>query len=607
MDQVSIYIKKLIALALSAFIMLFLNTYIPLFLSVSLSFLVLSFLHFNITGEKPAYLFGMAQSDRYLSEKGGFWLLFRWILMLFGFVYDIIVWTINGVYVLFLILIDILLLIKTILFWIIHAIIWFLSLFVPPLVFIYRMIIRYLIFWPWWIYKATFRNTGLSINANFYRVAYIGAAPGLFILLLFYGAAILTGAPVISVFGLVFAFLPVIWSFGEISSIRNQNRWNTSWDQVRSSFSSGFDAMRAVLFYLTIMLAGILIEIVMDLAGWINGAGFSLLGLSLNVNTLVSLVLLFVFVILLFASLMISPYVVRDPGHSNDFPGSVRFLGVIGSRFLRYLLSLFPATFFSVILALIPAIIVGLSVYITLNVKDFIIDSRIDYLSRSMITLQDTQKAEIRSNVERLKYYKDFPENVFTDFTNLKELKRQKNRLQQNSASGREELRRLEEMYRQDMDSLDQAMTKLNNPSDSLQTAALERMKATQTNKTDSFNRWRDQRSGELRSLDLKIRDLNSRIIQLPVAFLMVIIWVAVFGGIVLSVILSYLGNVFYSLYSLKEDGRPTYWFQVARAMKEKDHNQPLLGFTLLVIVVVIIVLFVTGVRLHGTGIFTWF
>ena len=183
MDQAFLYIKKLIALVLSFFVMALVFGWLTTINIISPSlayelnsgmtgsaflialmsgFLVLSFLHFKITGIKPKYLYGMKKADDHLNRKGGFWLLFKWIFSLFGFTYDLVVWSVNGIYALFLIIIDILLLVKTIVFWIIHAIIWFLRLFVPPIVFLYKMFIYYLVRWPWKIYKLTFRNISIS-------------------------------------------------------------------------------------------------------------------------------------------------------------------------------------------------------------------------------------------------------------------------------------------------------------------------------------------------------------------------------------------------------------------------------------------------------------
>ncbi len=593
MDKVSIYIKKLIALVLSAFVMFLLLKVIPLYPALAFSFLVLSYLHFTITGEKPAYLFGMAKSDQYLEARGGFWLLFRWILMLFGFLYDLVVWILNGIFVLFIIFIDILLLIKTIVFWIIHAFIWFLKLFIPPLVFLYRMILHYGIQWPWWIYRITYRNAGMSVNANFYRVSLRGAVLSLFILLLFYGTGILTGSPVIGAFGMVFSVLPVIWAFGEISSMRFEKRWNTGFSEVKSRFNSGLNAVRAVLSYITIMLAGIIIEIVLDMLGWIPGSGFSLLGISINVNTFVSLILLFVLVILLFASLMIPPHMVHDKDFNTRIPGSIKFLGVIGRKFLRYLFALVPAGFFGAILAIIPAIVVGLAVYITLNVKNVILDAHIARIHHAALTLGGIQRLEMENQVERLNYYKDFPGNVFGDFTNIRTLDQRRKSLQLNYQKGLEEMNRLEKLYLRDQDSLNAEIEKLKNATDSQQLAVNESMKNRVRNRKAEFGTWKSKRTVELEKISLKIKDLKSRIVQLPIAFFFAILWVALFGGLVIAVILSYLGNVFFALYGLKEDGKPSFWNQVADEMNRKDHNQPLLGFTLLVIVVAGIMIFI--------------
>ncbi len=593
MDQVSIYIKKLIALTLSAFVMYFLIRIIPLIPAAAFGFLVLSFLHFRITGEKPAYLFGIPNSDKYLEEKGGFWVLFRWILILFGLIYDLLAWTLNGIYVLFLIFIDILLLIKSILFWIIHAVLWFLSLFVAPLVFLFKMFLHYLIYWPWWIYKVTFANVSLSVNNNFFRVAVRGAILALFIILLFYGAGILTSSPVIAIFGVVFSIIPVIWAFGEISSMRFENRWNTAFNDVKARYRQGFEAIRAVLFYLTIMLAGILIEIVMDMLGWIPYAGFSLLGLTININTFVTLILLFVFVILLFASLLIPPHTVYARDHDNNLTSSVKFLGIIGEKFLRYLVSVIPATFFSGILAIIPAIIVGLSIYISLNVKNIILDARISNLTHTSMSLEGSSKIETETKVERLKYYKEFPGNVFTDFTSIKTLNQRKTSLEGNYRAGLGEMNRLESMYLQDLDSLKSAISNTGTLSDSLQTAVSDRMQNSLQNKTMDFEAWKKKRTAELASLQIKINDLKNKIFQLPIAFLFTIIWLSVFGGLVFGVVLAYLGNVFFGLYGMREDGEITYWRRTILEIKKKDQNQPLLGFTLLFILLLLILFFI--------------
>jgi hypothetical protein len=238
MNQVHLYIKNLIALFFAALIsFLIINALGPswfpglsLFslrlLGFSAGFLVLAFLNFRITGEKPSYLYGLQDSDEFLNRKGGFWLLFKWIFTLFGLAYDLLIWVFHGIYVLFLIILDLLVFFKLIIFWVIRAVLWVLKLFVPPLVFIYHNVIYYFIRWPWWIYKLTFRNLSISVNRNFYLISLRGAVLALFIVLLFLGVGILMNYPIVVIIGAAFALLPITWSYGVISSLRYENQEN---------------------------------------------------------------------------------------------------------------------------------------------------------------------------------------------------------------------------------------------------------------------------------------------------------------------------------------------------------------------------------------------
>ena len=208
MDKTNIYIQRCIVLILVITAGVFLIPVVKIWYLVPGLFFTLSFLVSRITGEKPDYLYGISKSEEFLRNKAGFWTLFKWILILFGIVYDFVAWTLFGVYILFTFLLDIVLLIKTVLFWAIYAIIWFLRLFVPPIVFIYKMVIYYVFRWNWWIYKVSFKNIRKSINQNFYFIALWGAFLILFVILLFYGVGLLMGIPEIVVVGAIFSLLP---------------------------------------------------------------------------------------------------------------------------------------------------------------------------------------------------------------------------------------------------------------------------------------------------------------------------------------------------------------------------------------------------------------
>jgi hypothetical protein len=208
MDKASLYIQKLIVLVLVFSAGSFLFPFVKAFYLLPAMFFTLSFLVSRITGQKPDYLFGLSRSDESLNRKAGFRVLLKWIVILIGLIYDIVAWTLFGVYILFTIILDIILLIKTVFYWIIHAIIWFLKLFVPPLVFIYKMILYYLFRWNWWIYKISFNNIRKSINRNFYFISLMGAVLMLLVILLFYGVGLLMGFPEMAIIGAVFLSCP---------------------------------------------------------------------------------------------------------------------------------------------------------------------------------------------------------------------------------------------------------------------------------------------------------------------------------------------------------------------------------------------------------------
>ena len=597
MDNTSNYIKKIIALAISAGIYYFGSYLASYFITLPVAFLVLSVLHYRITDEKPGYLYGLSRSEEFLNRKGGFWLLFKFIINLLGFVYDLFVWTFNGVYVLFFIIIDILMLIKIVIYWIIHAILWFLKLFVPPLIFTYKILIHYLILWPWWIYRTTFQNISKSVNKNFYFVSLWGSVFAILIIALFYGVGLLFEIPAVVILGIVFSILPLVWSYGEISAMRFHHRYHDRYDDVKLKFQSGFDAVRAVSFYLLIFLILLVLELIFNVLGWIPVAGFSLLGISLNMNTLASLLLLFAFVILLFAKFMLPPHVVIDKHYENDSYGAIKFVGLIGRNFLRYILSLIPAGFFSLIISIIPSIIILLAVLLSLNLKDSVIETRMTALKSRQYTLEGIERYRVSKKAERLEYLIDFPQNIFNDFTSLKELIENRQTLENNISMAEAELVEIENMFTNDIDSIQNMMNQLKNSSATSDSIRISRFQNTIKRKNEDFYSWKRERRYSIQKMQIDLKGLKNLIIQLPIAFFFSIIWFALFGGIILAAIVSYLGNVFYGIYLLKEDGAPTYFRQVLEQLNKKDKNQPLLGFTILIIFLVIIYFVFFGVN----------
>lgn len=626
MDKAYLYIKKLIALLLSFFVMTAvfvwltsinisspslvhelnngMNAFPSLLLALMSGFLVLAFLHFKITGIKPNYLYGIKKADDYLNRKGGFWLLFKLIFSLFGLVYDLVAWSVNGVYVLFLIIIDVLLLIKTIIYWIIHAIIWILRLFVPPIVFLYKMFIYYLIRWPWWIYKLTFRNFSLSINKNFYFISFLGAVLSLFLITLFYGLGRLVGIDSVVFIGLVFSVLPLVWSYAEISALRYENRYDEDLENVRFKFNSGFEAVRAVLFYMVIFLIGIIAEILLNLMGWIPNIGFSLLGIALNVNTFISILLIFVFVILVFAKVLMPAHVVHNPDYESNLDNSGKFLELIGKKFLRYLTAHGPGLVFAGILSIIPVIILLLALSLTMELKNGIMDSRIETLEARTYTIELKDKYILEERIERFKYYKAFPLNVIDDFINLKDYSDRKKIVTMNIEGLKNELAKINMIFKADIDSLSFVVNHLSNVANEENYQMSRTAKRNLENKKMDYEVWQAEKLDEELKMTADLMYIKGMLYQLPIAFLFVIIWISFFGGLIIAVVISYFGNVYHELYGFKENDKPTYFKQVATELNSEDRKQPLLGFTLLLILIIIPIVILSDLPMYLMKIF---
>ncbi|MGD2035680.1 MAG: hypothetical protein PVF73_11520, partial [Bacteroidales bacterium] len=185
MIKVDQYIKRLMAFLVCIVAFFLLIDFLPVFISIPLLSIAFSLLHFRITQEKPPYLFDYSLTGNYV-KKGGLRGLLIIPVNLFGFIYDVIVWTLWGIYLVFIFFIDLLYLLKIIFFWLAHALIWILRQYVPFIVFIYKITIYYLIRWPWWIYQLAYNNIRFAFNTNSYRIALPGTLFAGFIIFLFY-------------------------------------------------------------------------------------------------------------------------------------------------------------------------------------------------------------------------------------------------------------------------------------------------------------------------------------------------------------------------------------------------------------------------------------
>jgi hypothetical protein len=330
-------------------------------------------------------------------------------------------------------------------------------------------------------------------------------------------------------------------------------------------------------------------ELLLNLMGWIPVVGISLLGLSLNLNTLISILLLFIFVIILFSKFMMPAHVVHDHQYETNLSSSIRFLGVIGQKFLRYLFAHIPGAIFSVILIIIPSLIIGIAVFLSIELKNSVIESRISLLNDQLYIAEENEKFELQNRIDRMEYFLDFPQLVFGDFTGLKDRIAIRDNLSQNLDIARKQQTEYQGNFEMEIDSLENLLSILQSESDTTQMANVLYLESLLEKRKDDFNVWKARITMDIVRLSSDLKFENNMIAQLPIAFVLIIIWLSLFGGLVVAVLVSYLGNVYHELYAFKEDDSPSFFRKEAERLNEKDRNQPLLGFTLLAILIVFV------------------
>ncbi len=561
------FVKRILALLISGGVwyflsgLAFIDQRVEYLLLSAFAFLLFGYLDFRGTVTKPRFLFELNQADAYLNKKGGFWNLFKWIVILLGLAYDLVAWSLWGVNLLFLLVAELLLLVKTIFFGIIDAFTWFLRQLFPPFVFVFRMFMHYVVQWGWWIYQLAVRNVRISMNRNFYFIALMGTVPAIFIVFLFYVISQLAGMPGLVLFSYLFAIMPLTWSFGEIAALRFEGREKDDFVSVKQRFRIGFDSMRSVLFYMVLLLALIAMEVVLNLLGWIPDLSMSLLGIVLNLNMGISLLIIFLLIIMAYIPGIMPAHILYRQEHQNDFRSSLMVLGMLGRKFLRYTFVEIPAIFFGALMLIIPAALLVLTFLVTDTIKDTVLEYRVVQMERDSGS-EDTVAASMsRNKVERLELYQDVPLLAPGTIVEM---------MDGNRIAVLEQ--RIAETGQRIMDT-------------ELRISVLE--DRITTVEEDSVTRYTSEITREERSLvqeedhlaimEADLQELKRRRIQVPVLYLFIGIMVSVFGGLVLAVYIAYIGNVYYELYGLKEDGKPSYWARTLGEMRMKEPNQPFL------------------------------
>jgi hypothetical protein len=448
---------------------------------------------------------------------------------------------------------------------------------------------HYIINWTWWIYQLAVNNVKKSINRNFYFIALWGTIPALFIVFLFYVISQLVGIPELVAISAIFAIVPLVWSYGEISALRFEKREKEDYNSVQLSFRNGFEAVRSVLFYLMLIIVLIIAEIILNLLGWIPNLSLSLLGISLNLNMAISFILVFLGIIIAFAGRILPTHILYKPKHNNDLDSSIGFLQVIGRKFLRYSFVNIPASIFGGILLIIPIIVMLLTFLITDNIKDGMLEARIERLSSESKSMEALDAYRMDRKIDRLEMYKDIPEKASDYFAILPISNGPISEIDRDISKSKQELDSRKAMFDKDMSDISASIAAAKIVgSDDILSSDLNSLMARRLDIEENYLKWEKTEKESIAFLEVDLKEQKSIRAQMPILYCFIGILFAVFGGIVFAVFVSYLGNVYYELYDYREDGKASYWVQTLNEIREKDANQPLLGFTFLILIVLI-------------------
>jgi hypothetical protein len=587
MEKANIYIKKILFLLICVVAGYFLIDFFAFYYVVPALLLAFSLADFKITGRKPEYLFNFRRTEEYF-KKGGLRDLIRIIVSLLAFVYDAVVWVIWGIYLIFELLAEFLFLLRNIFFWIIYGILWFLKLFIPPIVIIFKLIIHYLVKWIWWIYSISFKNISASLRKDHYFAALKGTILSVFIVFFFYFIGILADIKGIVFIGVVLALLPVTWIFGEISLSISKTHQDKNEIPALNNYNNGLESVRSVLFYITVMLLLFIVQILLNLLGWIPDAGLSLLGVALNINTFITLVLIFLSVITLFGVLIIPTHRLFNVFREVSIKDSVALLGIIFRKGLQYILLLIPASFFSAFLIIIPAIIMGAALWFTIHIKDSVIDAKIGSLKNAKIEAKnEIEDYMIQTKINNLSFYKDYPWNIYKEINNRGNLNYEIRNKKEELTDEEAELNLIDNETTVEIEQIEaQINTELIRDANSALVADLRNQKMILEKNLAEIKAAKKVVIGKL---IVDINNLENYKLQLLFAFFLAGVWLSIFGGMVLGFVFAYLGNIFYEIYLFRNDNKPSYWRLISMEEKEKDSKQPLIGFTLLVIVIVLV------------------
>jgi hypothetical protein len=388
--------------------------------------------------------------------------------------------------------------------------------------------------------------------------------------------------PGISFIGIIIALLPLTWSFGEIANIRVQKLESEPFRNVKSKYQNGIESVRSILFYITLFVVLILAQLGMNLLGWIPQSGIPISGFVFNINTLITLILLFICILIFMGVIIIPSYRLYTPFSELKLSHTVHLLKTIAGKFLQYFIVEVPKFVFSVAVIFIPVLVLLFVSFMTYNLKKSVTDIKINKLKTEQAMTADPGIAySIGKHVEHLEYLKQFPMFLPQELNLRKTLDTELNLAHEDIKTMQEELLRYSEEYKKRTSELEQ---EIEDAKKLTYNNKIEVLNARKDEMMEQFKTYETKKQLEINKLETDIEYLGVRIRQFPLLLFFGGIWLAIFGGMILTFLVAYSGNVYYQVFVFRNDDLPSEWSRVINQIRSKDAKQPLLGATLFII-----------------------
>jgi hypothetical protein len=592
MQRVLLFLQKLVTLILLSLVLFISLEYIPFYYTLPVLMLVFGLLVWRITGDKPKELYNYNRSEKYFS-KGGLRDLVKIPVTLVAVIHDTAVWIIWGTFQLIVLFADFIYFIKELFFGLIQGIIWFLKQLFPFWRLLFRLFLFYCLKWPWWIYRYAFQSIRKTYNWNVIKVSTLGSFFALLILQLFYFLDTILRIEGLVYVGIILSVLPVSWIFGEIASIRGQKLMHVSFREVRNNFRNGIETIRSLLFFLTLFIALLLLQTGLDFLGWIPKSGIMLLGICLNVNFFINIILVFLAIIIVFGSFIIPSYRLYKEFNESSIRNNISLLSYIFRRILQFLSGFVPSSFFATISLVFPAILVAIALGLTIELEQGIFKRNINHLNYKLQESSDlTEQQKINEQLEYQQYLLILPKNIIKEVENRQLIQNEITDSKNSLKDEQQDLTRLSEENKLKQNFLEQKksneqkkpvinQTRIDEITDSLKVLNLE-IKQIESLKLDKINNAKSK-------LNLALRKYN----QLPVIFYLSGLFMVFVLTLVFAFLWGFYGNFFYSAFVFRNDDTPAMWKEFIKDEKLLDGKQPLLSITLnILIILTILVIF---------------